>query len=342
MTSHPGRVDATDTTRQAALGHLSPADPAGQQSGHGAAPAGATVGWAMSLRVAESGADLELWRQVFATVMPEDRCPSVDDLVRSLELRPNRRLLLAKVDGEVVGSGIGDQSDEVGRATAAARVLPERRRSGYGSAILEPLLDHARSLGLSSVGANVADEGSVAFAVRHGFTESDRQVEQVRVIGEEAWPSPVPGIKVRAVSERPELWSAAYEQVALDTVDDMALSGAFHLTPQDWQEGWMDTPTSTFLALEGERVVGVAGLLSPDRPGRAEHTYTAVRRDHRGRGIGNLLKRTCLAWAAEHELTEVTTWTQQHNAGMRTLNELLGYTYRQVSVSMRRTLANRS
>lgn len=292
----------------------------------------------VSLRVAESGADLEAWRQVFATVVPDERCPSVEGLTRSLAVRPDRTLLLAEVDGAVVGSGLGDQSDEAGRGAAVARVLPEHRRQGHGGAVLERLLDHARSRGLGSVGANVVDEGSFAFATAYGFTGADRQVEQVRMIGEEPWPSPLPGIDVVSVSARPELWVAAYEQVAIDTVDDMALAGTFHLTLADWQESWMDVPASTFLALAGDRVVGVAGLLSPDKPGRAEHTYTAVRRDHRGRGVGHLLKRTCLAWAAEHELTEVTTWTQQQNGGMRALNEQLGYTYGQVSISMRRAL----
>ena len=295
-----------------------------------------------SLRPAESRADLEAYRQVFATVMPDERCPSVEDLVRSLAVRPDRTLLLAEANGEVVGSGLGDQSDEAGRGATVARVLPEHRRLGHGSAILERLLDHTRSLGLCAVGANVVDKDSVAFATGHGFTETDRQVEQVRVIGDEAWPPPVSGIELVTVSERPGLWAAAYEQVAVDTVGDMALSGTFHLTLEEWQECWMDTPDSTFLALDGDRVVGVAGLLSPDRPGRAEHTYTAVCRDHRGRGVGNLLKRTCLAWAAEHDLTEVTTWTQQHNAGMRALNERLGYTHRQVSISMQRPLVDLS
>lgn len=113
----------------------------------------------------------------------------------------------------MVGTGLGDQSDEEGRGAAVARVLPDHRRRGHGSAILERLLDHARMLGLGSVGANVVDEGSVAFAIRHGFTESDRQVEQVRVIGEEPWPPPLRGIKVVAVSERPKLWAAAYVMV---------------------------------------------------------------------------------------------------------------------------------
>lgn len=84
--------------------------------------------------------------------------------------------------------------------------------------------------------------------------------------------------------------------------------------------------------------VTFATATSPDRPGHAEHTYPLVRRDHCGRRVGNLLKRNCLA--VEHELTEVTTWPQQHNAGMP--KEPLGCTCRQVSISMRRPLVDLS
>ena len=40
------------------------------------------------------------------------------------------------------------------------------------------------------------------------------------------------------------------------------------------------------------------------------------------------LKRLELAWAAEHGFTEVFTWTQRGNEGMRAVNERLGYVYR--------------
>jgi GNAT superfamily N-acetyltransferase len=46
------------------------------------------------------------------------------------------------------------------------------------------------------------------------------------------------------------------------------------------------------------------------------------------------LKRMELAWAAAGAYREVVTWTQQGNHAMRRLNELLGYEYRDVSVTM--------
>jgi hypothetical protein len=46
------------------------------------------------------------------------------------------------------------------------------------------------------------------------------------------------------------------------------------------------------------------------------------------------LKRLELAWAAEHGFTEVLTWTQRRNEGMRAVNERLGYEYRTVGFKM--------
>ena len=64
-------------------------------------------------------------------------------------------------------------------------------------------------------------------------------------------------------------------------------------------------------------VIGVAGLmLDTDRPERAEVAYTAVRRDWRGKAVASTLKRTSMAWAAEHGISEVYTWTQQGNANI--------------------------
>ena len=64
--------------------------------------------------------------------------------------------------------------------------------------------------------------------------------------------------------------------------------------------------------------------------GKAENGYTAVRREWRGRGVAAALKRTTLAWAASHGVTQIQTWTQRGNDAMRALNERLGY--RMVSI----------
>jgi GNAT superfamily N-acetyltransferase len=52
---------------------------------------------------------------------------------------------------------------------------------------------------------------------------------------------------------------------------------------------------------------------------------TAVRSSHRGRGIGRAIKHASLEAAARHGATTSQTFNESRNAGMRRVNEGLGY-----------------
>jgi GNAT superfamily N-acetyltransferase len=64
------------------------------------------------------------------------------------------------------------------------------------------------------------------------------------------------------------------------------------------------------------------------------------RRDWRRRGVAAFLRRHVLHWAAVHGLAEVSTWTQRDNHAMRRLNETLGYTYGQQSITVTPAIAH--
>jgi len=59
--------------------------------------------------------------------------------------------------------------------------------------MLEVLAEYAAAQGFPVAGSMVEDAGSLEFAHRFGFTESMRQVEQLRAIGDEPWPTPPGG-----------------------------------------------------------------------------------------------------------------------------------------------------
>ena len=282
----------------------------------------------ISLRVAESDADLEAWRRVRMAVVPNERAPSVEEL-RRVET-PDRLLLLAELDGELAGSGLASRSELAGLGSLAPRVLPQARRQGVGTALLEALAAHLDALGFSEANALVDDAGSLAFAERFGFHEVDRQVEQVRVVrSDEEPPRPPDGVELVSLAERPDLSEAVYAQVAVEALADIPVSPPLEVSLEDWERGWVSLPEGTFLALAGGRVVGCAGLmLDPDRPDRAEHSLTAVRRDWRGRGVAKALKQATIAWAAGNDVRELYTWTQRGNEPMQRLNERLGYVVR--------------
>ena len=280
--------------------------------------------------------DYEAWRTVRMTVVPGERCDTVAEL--RAQDSPTRLLMLARADGAVVGSGMADRSETTGGAFATARVVPEQRRRGVGSAILRVLADHCAGLGLPELRASVDDEGSLAFAHAFGFVEVDRQVEQVRAVGDEPAPSALPpGVSVIELSERPELWAACFDTFGVEVLADFAVFEPLDISAEQWNTSWAGDPM--FLALHDDEVIGCAGVhRDTDQPERGENALTAVRRDWRGRGLAAYLKRRTLHWAATHGLREIYTWTQAGNASMARLNEHLGYFTTQTSITVSRPL----
>lgn len=281
--------------------------------------------------------DYEAWRAVRISVLPYERCDTLAELrAKNSEIR---LLALAEIDGTVVGSGMANRSDSQGAGSVAPRVVPDSRRRGVGSALLEVLCDHCVGLGFAEVRAKVDDEESLAFATHFGFVEVDREVEQVRAIGDERPPTGLPaGVEVVTLAERPELWGACYETFGRQVLADFAVTTPLDVSADGWRRGgWSGEPM--FLAVHDGEVIGCAGLnLDDDRSDRAENALTAVRRDWRGRGLAAHLKQHTLHWAAGHGIREVYTWTQAGNVAMRRLNEKLGYADGHASVTVSRAL----
>lgn len=294
----------------------------------------------IEIRPVETDEGIEAWRQVRIAVLPNERTASVDEMQRMAT--PEQLLLLAELDGEVVGCGITKHTDTGGedRSFVQPRVIPEARRRGVGSALLRALAAHAESVGFQSAGSNVEDEGSLAFAARFGFRETGRHVEQVRKIrSREEEPRVPAGVRIVSIAEQPELRARTYHELALQAFDDMPTPLPVSITPEVWEREWITWPEGSFVALVGDEIVGCAGLMrDDDRPDRAENSLTAVRRDWRGRGLARALKETVIAWGAANGLREIYTWTQIGNENMRGVNEKLGYVTRNVTISVRAPL----
>jgi mycothiol synthase len=278
----------------------------------------------ITTRVVEDS-ELGTWAELKSRVVPNE--PVTAEQLRSAH-EPDRLLLLAELDGVVAGCGIVARSNFGGRAFIAARVLPEHRRRGVGSALVRDLSAPARELGLTGVNAFVyADEPhSVAFAESYGLAGVDYQLEQVREIGLERVPEVPSGLELVALGERREEFLRAAWPVALEGYEDMPLPGQVTYQIETWLRDEATRPEGSFVALDGPEVVGFAGLVEhADAQATAEHGLTVVRRDRRGRGIARALKQAQLDWAARAGVTRLVTWTQQGNEAMQALNRSLGY-----------------
>ncbi len=291
----------------------------------------------IAVRQVESNADLDAWIAVRRRVLPNEPATTKEQM-RALEA-PARLLLLAELDGELAGSGLADRS-QTGGAYVAPRILPKHRRRGVGSAVLERSLEHARASGFESAVAHAEEPGAIEFAHHHGFAESDREVEQVRIVSAaEPDAPPYDGVVFSSVAADATLLERAYG-IAHQGYADLALATGGIVVPlEEWLRDEATLPGGSIVALAGEDVVGYAGLLAWNDDGtRAENGLTAVDRAWRRRGLATALKRRQLAWAAANGIRELITWTQTGNEGMRSVNEQLGYVTRTISLRMRREL----
>ena len=291
----------------------------------------------VQVRPVATDADLEAYVAVANAAVPDDIPWNVEKLRERREREPRRLYLLAEHAGEPVAVGFAAPSDNADRGFVAPRVLPAARRRGIGSALLVRLADHLEQLGFEAAGAHVDgnDCGSIAFAERFGFEEADRQVEQVRTLGDEPPAEPPPGVTFVTLSERPELLREAYP-LGVAGWADMATTEPVTISLDDWLADEATFPEGSFVAVADGDIVGYSGLCRlGDAPNLAEDGLTVVRSDWRRRGLATALKRAELAWAAANGIEEIVTWTQRGNDAMRAANEQLGYVYRSVSVNMR-------
>lgn len=278
------------------------------------------------IRAVAGDADLDAWVAVKNTVVPNE--PTTATQVRN-SAEEGRVLFLAEERGAVVGCAIAAPSSFGGKAFIAVRVLPAHRRRGIGRALFDTCAVHARSLGRDGVNAFVyADEPhSLAFAESLGLTDVDYQLEQVRVIGDEPAPVSPAGIELRALGrDREELLGRVWDEVAQEAYEDLPLPGEVTYRREAWLREEATRPDGSFVALEGDAIVGYAGLCEhANGSAQAEHGLTAVRRDRRGTGIARALKHAQLHWAARNGVSELITWTQKGNEAMQALNRSLGY-----------------
>ena len=242
------------------------------------------------------------------------------------------RLDVLRYDGETpVGCAFGshmygDPTSPIGYISV--RVLEEHRRRGHGTALLRHLSGHVRGFGGSSLYGVTASTTTemLGFFAHHGLSEVGR-MQDVELELAEVDPSfTVPeGIELVPLTE--DLDAGAHA-VALEA--DADIPAASPIVTGDlarWRERNLDELAErelSFAALAGGEVVGFA-ILGRAVPGVLEHYMTGIRRDFRGRGIAQALKRAQIAAAKAAGYERLRTQNDLANAPMRAVNERLGY-----------------
>jgi len=121
--------------------------------------------------VPATGELLELWRGVHNVVIPS--APLTSEEVAERATRND--LTVAYVDGVLVGNATV-RAPQDGAVTVIVRILAEHRRHGHGGEYLHTLLHQPRAARAERIDTVVlaANGDGYAFALRHGFVETDR------------------------------------------------------------------------------------------------------------------------------------------------------------------------
>ncbi|GAA4365198.1 GNAT family N-acetyltransferase [Nocardioides caricicola] len=242
-------------------------------------------------------------------------------------------------------------------------VHPEHRRRGHGSAVVEVLLDRARSDGKTSVGIDSWDlPGPEAFAARHGFERKQVSVNRRQVLAKvdrseldrlhaAALAAAADYELVRRVGATPEdelpvvaRLTEAINDAPLDDLDieDEAYPPERIVAYEAAQAGQGHVLHRVYARhretgeLAGHTVVAVEGL----RPWIAHQHDTSVVRAHRGHRLGVLLKTEMVRWLAEvqPQVETIDTWNAESNDHMIGVNEALGYEVLSRAFSYQRSL----
>jgi GNAT superfamily N-acetyltransferase len=259
---------------------------------------------------------------------------------------------LGTVDGRAVAVGSLNlpQRDNLHYAWVFVDVHPDHRRRGYGTAVLEHLLEQAREAGRTKAGIEGWEsEATCGFAARHGFERKSQAIMRRQRLAE------VERADLEKMYDEGARAASSYDLVRVvgrtppELMDAMVgLTAAINDAPTDeldiedevftperltaYEDGVLARGNRIYRLVARHKETGELGghtviVVDGARPAIAHQHDTAVGRAHRGHRLGLLLKSAMLLWLAEVEpkVETVDTWNAESNDHMIGVNERLGY-----------------
>ncbi|MFD6419950.1 GNAT family N-acetyltransferase [Streptomyces sp. NPDC060194] len=246
-----------------------------------------------------------------------------------------RRLLVAELDGEVVGRaqiGLAHDSPVPGRSFVNVYVHPDRRGRGAGSLLVRTAEEYLSGLGATTAYSWVLDEpANRAYAERRGYRPgSPAHFLRLGLTGAALPPLAElpPGVELRTVASYADDPRPLFEADAEAVADEPSDVGA-ELTDHDqwvrhtFGNPLLDRELSTVVVADGE--VAAFTFVETDGRTRLSSGGTGTRRAHRGRGLAKLAKNHSLHRARAAGYTEAFTGNDAGNEPMLAINKWFGY-----------------
>ncbi|MFZ5815496.1 MAG: GNAT family N-acetyltransferase [Bacillota bacterium] len=271
---------------------------------------------------------------------------SAAELMEEDQPQPPARAVrwVAELEGEVVGTVSYFQVParyHPRKFWMDAWVRPDRQGRGLGSALLEHLLAELRPHAPQVLRSFTREDlgHSLRFLERRGFVEAKRTWESWLDLTQFD-PAPFAGVveavraegiailPLSALRDRPgwtERLLDLYNTIQADVPDiDPATPISREQLEADLQSASF-LPDGYFIALDGDRWVGLGSLFKESEEGLLYNGVTGVRREYRGRRIALALKLTGIAWARGQGARRMKTHNASTNRPMLAINDRLGY-----------------
>jgi len=287
---------------------------------------------------------------------------TADKVADAAARRPRDRLHVAWVAvqrGEIAAYGYVEEPNVAavpGRIRVRVLVAPAHRGHGIGGALYESLFARALAAGATELVTEAAGDDARAgrFLARRGFAEYHRRIESrlaladvdpariargIEALTDAFFPS---GVRIATYRQMllaaPDAARRLYELDALLWADvPFGLTGSVPTFEQYQAQELADPdflPQATFVALDGDRWIGLGALMSGR--GFLLNSITGVVREWRGRGLARWLKLHTIRWALERRAPEMRTFNDAVNEAILGLNQSLGFRAAAVEVRYRK------
>jgi mycothiol synthase len=255
------------------------------------------------------------------------------------------RRWIAEGDGRMVGGAQVGQSEWMyhpQKFHLMVIVHPEQQGQGIGAALYDHLMAQLAPRDPISLQSQAREDcqRAVRFLLDRGFVETQRAWEsRLDVAGFDFAPfegaearASTAGIEIRPVSDLQALpdWSRTLYDLEWELAQDVPHTE--ELTQPEfaqWERKHLLNPNSLpegyFVALDGERMVGMSQLWKSQAGSDLRVGLTGVRREYRRRGIALALKLATIRFARQRGVPELKTWNEINNRAMLAINEALGF-----------------
>lgn len=298
----------------------------------------------LTIRTANPDTDYARVVEIINTHEPEnltvERLKELDE--RDFDNQIRRRMVAVDEDGTIKAYGVAMHTPWMARGRFFVLVIvdPAYRRQGIGSQMYDACLAYAGDNGMTALETWVFDNQaeSLQFAEERGFTIEAHIFEStidLYTFDESPFAGLVEAVQtdgIRLVSlaevgntleNLRKLWEVNYQTY----LDDPGSTGTFPSFEQFQvitSESWF-RPEGQFLALDGERYIGLAAVGYFKDSNSAYNMMTGILPAYRGRKIPQALKlltiRMAKSWGADY----IRTNNDSRNVPMLAINRKLGY-----------------